>query len=88
MPTDPSEQETKSAAGKTESPEEDAADAETEAPPMNRAERRLAAKGKRGSQPSGRAGQPGNAPRGGAMRGQTFRGSGTPSKGTNTRRSG
>ena len=72
-------------------PEEDeAADApsDEEAPPMNRAERRLAERRKkRGPNATGRAVKPSKADGGSSMRGRGFQ-SGTRQRGTNTRRSG
>jgi hypothetical protein len=59
-----------------------------DAPPMNRAERRLEAKRKKGRNPSTKAQPQGTTGAGQGMRGRGFQGKGGQTKGTNTRRSG
>lgn len=65
----------------TDEPSEDS-------PPMNRAERRLEAKRKKGRNPSTKAQPQGTTGAGQGMRGRGFQGKGGQTKGTNTRRSG
>lgn len=64
------------------------ADGDEPAEPMNRAERRLAAKQKSGRQAPTRAPQPGMSSGRGGVSGRGVNQSVTKSKGTNTRRSG
>lgn len=64
-----------------------ATDEAEEAPPMNRAERRLAERQKKKGTPSGRAGQPQKPGGNSSMRGRGFQSAGR-QRGTNTRRSG
>jgi len=68
--------------------EADVADEDAPDPPMNRAERRLAAKQKRGRQAPTPAARNGMNTSGGSLRGRGVNSSGGPTKGTNTRRSG
>jgi len=63
-------------------------DSDEPSEPMNRAERRLAAKQKSGRQAPTRAAQHGMSSGSGSVRGQGVNSSVTKSKGTNTRRSG
>ena len=73
-------------------PATDASDADGESsedsPPMNRAERRLEAKRKKGRNPSTGAQPQGRGGAGQGMRGRGFQGGTGQTKGTNTRRSG
>ncbi len=69
-----------------ETPPEDESPADP--PPLNRAERRLEAKRKKGRGKSGRTAQQRPGRSGGAMRGRGLQGFARSRKGTNTRRSG